>query len=153
MPTIQDVQTWRGRDLYGPNQDKIGSIDDIYLDRQSGEPEWLAIKTGLFGSNVSFVPIEQATSSGDNVSVPFDKALVKDAPNVSADGELSPEEERRLWEHYGRSDYDEWQGDDRTTALDLSDQPQGAEEPVVAVVRLRRIVVAPIDEDRPPDRA
>ncbi len=101
MPTIQDVQTWKGRDLYDPEHDKIGSISDIYLDRQTGEPEWLAVKTGLFGTKVSFVPIQQASSLEDHVMVPFDKARVKDAPNADADGELSPEEERRLYDHYG----------------------------------------------------
>jgi uncharacterized protein (TIGR02271 family) len=108
MPTLQDVQTWRGRDLYGPDHDKIGEISDIYLDRQSGEPEWLAVKTGLFGSNVSFVPIRDASSMEDHVMVPFDKSKVKDAPNAKADGELSPEEERRLYDHYGQDfgDYD-----------------------------------------------
>jgi uncharacterized protein (TIGR02271 family) len=101
MPTIQDVQTWRGRDLYDSEHDKIGEITDIYLDRQSGEPEWLAIKTGLFGSNVNFVPIRESSSMEDHVMVPYDKAKVKDAPNVDADGELSPDEERSLYQHYG----------------------------------------------------
>ena len=49
MPTLQDVQTWKGQTLYGSDNDKIGEIADVYLDRQSGEPEWLAVKTGLFG--------------------------------------------------------------------------------------------------------
>ena len=103
MPTLQDVQTWKGQTLFGPGNDKIGEIADVYLDRQSGEPEWLAVKGGLFGSSLSFVPIHEATNSGEGVTVPYDKAKVKDAPNVEADGELSPEEERRLYEHYGVS--------------------------------------------------
>ncbi len=110
MPTIQDVQTWQGQTLIDNDGDKIGEIVDIYLDRQSGEPEWLAVKTGLFGSNLSFVPIREASSTGDGVRVPYEKALVKDAPNAEADGELSPEEERRLYQHYslefGDFDYD-----------------------------------------------
>ncbi len=114
--TLQDVQSWKGETLYGPDDDKIGEIADVYLDRQSGEPEWLAVKTGLFGSNLSFVPIREANTGGDGVTVPYDKGLVKDAPNVADDGELSPEEERRLYEHYGVSwgefDYDrEYEGD------------------------------------------
>jgi uncharacterized protein (TIGR02271 family) len=117
MPTIQDVQTWKGQTLFGPGDDKIGEIADVYLDRQSGEPEWLAVKTGLFGSNLSFVPIQDAGTGGDGVTVPYDKAKVKDAPNVEADGELSPEEERRLYEHYGVSwgefDYDAGHDRDR----------------------------------------
>jgi uncharacterized protein (TIGR02271 family) len=117
MATLEDVKTWRGRTAYDRDGDKIGKIEDVYLDRNSGEPEWLAIKTGLFGSNVSFVPIGDASSQGDDVRVGHEKNVVKDAPNVDADGELSPEEERRLYQHYGRSDYDEWNdtSEDRTS--------------------------------------
>ena len=103
MPTLQDVETWRGSELRSSDGDKIGSIEEVYLDRESGEPEWIAVKTGLFGSNHSFVPIEGASYSDGAVTVPHDKATVKDAPNISADGELSAEEEQRLYEHYGRS--------------------------------------------------
>ena len=110
MPTLQDVQNWRGQDLHSSDGDKIGKVEEIYLDRQTEEPEWLAVKTGMFGSNISFVPIQQAKTSGDGVSVPFSKDQVKDAPNVEADGELSEEEERRLYDHYGQDfgdfDYD-----------------------------------------------
>ena len=118
MATMQDVETWRGRTLVDRDGDKIGKIEDIYLDRSSGEPEWVAVKTGLFGSNVSFVPIHGASPAGDDLQVSYEKDQVKDAPNVNPDGELSPEEERRLYQHYGRSDYDEWGTDseDRTEA-------------------------------------
>src|SRR3954451_11018171 len=118
MATMEDIRTWRGRTLVDRDGDKIGKIEDIYLDRSSGEPEWVAVKTGLFGSNVSFVPIHDAETAGDDLRVAYEKDQVKDAPNVDPDGELSPEEERRLYKHYGRSDYDEWTGDseDRTEA-------------------------------------
>ena len=110
MPTLQDVQNWRGQDLVDNDGGKIGTIDEIYLDRQTEEPEWLAVKTGLFGSSVSFVPIGEASATGDEVKVPYTKDKVKDAPNADADGELSEEEERRLYEHYGQDfgdfDYD-----------------------------------------------
>jgi uncharacterized protein (TIGR02271 family) len=119
MATEQDVRTWRGHTLVDRDGDKIGKIEDVYLDRGTGEPEWVAVKTGLFGSNVSFVPIEGATQQGDDVQVAYEKDLVKDAPNIDPDGELSPEEERRLYQHYGRGDYDEWTSDseDRTEAM------------------------------------
>src|SRR3954447_24629931 len=45
MATMQDIETWRGRTLVDRDGDKIGTIEDIYLDRQSGEPEWVAVKT------------------------------------------------------------------------------------------------------------
>jgi uncharacterized protein (TIGR02271 family) len=118
MPTLEDVKTWRGQDLLGRDGEKIGEVVDIYLDRRSREPEWLAVKTGLFGSNVSFVPLAEAGATEDGVRVPYEKSLVKDAPNAEADGELSPDEERRLYEHYSREfgdfDYDaEYDAGDR----------------------------------------
>jgi len=124
--TIEELQTWRGKDVVGPDDKKIGSLETIYLDRQSGEPEWAAVKTGLFGSKVSFVPLEGATPTGDELRLNYDKATVKGAPNIDADGELSEEEEQRLYEHYGRN-YGDW---DRTT--DRTVERFGREEDLAA---------------------
>jgi uncharacterized protein (TIGR02271 family) len=120
VKTLQDVQTWRGQTAFDNGGDKIGSIEDIYLDRRSGDPEWATVKTGLFGTKVHFVPIGDAEATDGGVRLPFAKDQVKDAPNIDADGELSPEEERALYEHYGRGEYD-WSGDDRTHGIGLAD--------------------------------
>jgi uncharacterized protein (TIGR02271 family) len=101
MPTIDDVKTWRGEHAHTRDGEKLGTIADIYLDRDTGEPEWAAIKTGLFGTNVSFAPLAEATHSGDGVQLPYTKDQLKDAPNAEADGELSQEEEAALYRHYG----------------------------------------------------
>ncbi len=58
------------------------------------------MNTGLFGSKSSFVPLAGATPNGEDVRVAVDKARVKDAPGVEADGELSEEEEANLFRHY-----------------------------------------------------
>jgi uncharacterized protein (TIGR02271 family) len=105
MPDIDTVRTWQGRALVDRDGDRIGSIDAIYLDDQTGEPEWALVNTGLFGTKSSFVPLAQATQAGEDVRVPYDKQLVKDAPRVDPDGHLSEAEERQLWRHYGL-DYD-----------------------------------------------
>ena len=80
--------------------DKIGGIGQIYLDDQTGEPNWVTAKTGLFGTKESFVPLSGASISGSDVVVTYDKATVKDAPQVDADGHLSPEEEDALYRYY-----------------------------------------------------
>jgi uncharacterized protein (TIGR02271 family) len=110
MPDIGELQNWRDRDLIDRDGDKIGTIADIYLDQETGRPEWLAVKTGLFGSRVSFVPTAEARPEDDQVRVPYEKSHVKDSPNVEADGALSQEEERRLYDHYGL-DYSERRSD------------------------------------------
>jgi uncharacterized protein (TIGR02271 family) len=101
--TTTDVDHMIGADAIDPQGEKIGSIDDVYLDDASGEPEWLAVNTGLFGMKTSFVPLEGASRQGEEVRVAHSKDKVKDAPKVDADGRLSPEEEEELYRHYGRS--------------------------------------------------
>ena len=97
----QDVLALRGRDLIGRDGEKLGKIEEIYLDTESNQPEWALISSGLFGNKQSFVPISEASSDGYSVSVPFDKATVKDAPSVEPDGRLSEREEQALYRHYG----------------------------------------------------
>jgi len=106
----QDIGSLRGQQVLDRDGDKIGKVDEIYLDEQTGKPEWLAVNTGLFGSNLSFIPLAQATTEGDSVRVPYEKSQVKDAPNAQADGQLSQEEEARLYRHYGL-DYGEQRSD------------------------------------------
>jgi len=101
MPTTHAATDWRGRTAVDRDGDKIGTIEEIYLDERTGTPEWLLVKTGLFGTRSTFVPLHGAEPEGDDVRVPFEKAQVKDAPNVDADRELSQDEERRIYDHYG----------------------------------------------------
>jgi PRC-barrel domain len=80
--------------------ERIGGIGQVYLDNESGEPNWVTVKTGLFGTQESFVPLAQAEVSGVDLTVPYDKATVKDAPRLDIGGTLTPEEERRLYSYY-----------------------------------------------------
>ncbi len=104
--TQNDLQGWIGRTAVDPDGDKIGKIEEIYVDDATGQPEWLAIKTGMFGGKLTFAPLSGATNAGDDLQLPYAKALVKDAPNVDADGHLEPDEEAALYRHYGRTDFE-----------------------------------------------
>ena len=98
--TTQNVTEWRGQELLDNDGEKIGKIEEIYLDTDTDQPEWALVKTGLFGGKGTFVPLQQASPEADGVRVPFEKSHVKDAPNIEPDGELSHAEERTLYEHY-----------------------------------------------------
>jgi hypothetical protein len=91
----------RGDDLYDRDGDKIGSIEEIYLDAETNEPEWALVNTGLFGTKRTFVPITDATERDGDLAVPFEKSAVKDAPGIEANGQLSQREEAELFRHYG----------------------------------------------------
>jgi uncharacterized protein (TIGR02271 family) len=101
QPATSTYDGWIGRDAYDPDGDKVGEITDIYYDDATGRPEWLAIKTGLFGMKRTFVPIHGSQPHGDgDLRLAFDKDMVKDAPRVDPEGHLSPDEERDLWAYY-----------------------------------------------------
>ncbi len=106
MLTQNDIQKVMGADVYETDGTKIGSAADIYLDARTGDPEWVAVKTGLFGTKQSFVPLDRATLEGDRIIVAFSKAQVKDAPRIDPDGRLSPAEEDELYRYYGLSSTD-----------------------------------------------
>jgi uncharacterized protein (TIGR02271 family) len=105
MPDIDTVRTWQGRTMLDRDGNRIGSIDAIYLDDQTGQPEWALVNTGLFGTKATFVPLAQAFQSDNDILVPYNKQLVKDAPRVDPDGRLSEAEEQQLWRHYGLDDH------------------------------------------------
>jgi uncharacterized protein (TIGR02271 family) len=90
-----------GADVYDADGSKIGTASEVFLDDQSGNPEWVTVKTGLFGTKETFVPIREADLTGDGLRVPVSKAQVKDAPKIDTDGHLSPQEEEELYRYYG----------------------------------------------------
>ena len=100
-PSIETAQAWQGRTMVDPAGDKLGTIDAIYLDDETGQPEWATVTRGLFSAKAAFVPLAQAQDMGDSVQVPYDKQQVTDAPSMEADGQLSQDEEAALYRHYG----------------------------------------------------
>ena len=111
-----------GSDVRDADGDKIGTAGQVYVDDETGEPAWVTVRTGLFGTRESFVPLAEAYFSEHGLTVPFDKGFIKDAPNQDADGHLTPAEERDLYAYYGtgdatdagrRPDHDpDWERDD-----------------------------------------
>ena len=97
----QTLMQARGQDLFDRNGDKIGRIEEIYLDQETDQPEWALVNTGLFGTRSTFVPLAEASSEGGALRVPYEKDQVKDAPNIDADAELSQDQEASLYRHYG----------------------------------------------------
>jgi uncharacterized protein (TIGR02271 family) len=118
---ISDPREMSGADVTGRNGEKLGKIDTVYLDNQTQRPEWAAVKTGLFGSHVSLVPLATAQYDDGHLQVPYTKDEVQNAPHHDPGQELSVEDERQLFTHYG-VDYD---GD--TATARSQDTPTGGD--------------------------
>ncbi|MBB5938510.1 PRC-barrel domain-containing protein [Streptomyces zagrosensis] len=100
MQTDTDPRQLIGRKAFDRNGAKIGTVDEVYLDDATGEPEWAAVRTGLFGRDV-FVPLEPSEVVDEVLRVPFDRTLIKEAPDLGVGRHLSPEQEVQLYRHYG----------------------------------------------------
>jgi uncharacterized protein (TIGR02271 family) len=115
-----------GQDVFDEAGEKIGSASEVYLDDESGQPEWVTVKTGLFGTKESFVPIREANLTNDGLRIPVTKAQVKDAPKIDTDGHLSPTEEAELYRYYGMTEgttgmATDQMADTRTTDAGMTD--------------------------------
>ena len=97
---VTDPAELRGASVVGSDGDKLGKVDEVYLDNETGNPEWAAVKTGMFGGNVSLVPLAAADWRGEELSVPFDKDRVKNAPHHDPGREISADDERELFSYY-----------------------------------------------------
>ena len=100
MQTDIDPRSLIGRKAFDRNGNKIGTVDEVYLDDATGVPEWAAVRTGLF-SRDAFVPLEPSTVVDEALHIPYDRALIKDAPDFGVGRHLSPEQELQLYHHYG----------------------------------------------------
>ena len=81
--------------------EKIGKVGQVYLDDTTGQPEWVTVKTGLFGTKENFVPLAAAHVDGDELVVEVTKDRVTDAPKLDEDGHLTEEQETELYAYYG----------------------------------------------------
>lgn len=89
-----------GAKLIDSEGEKVGTVKNVYVDRNSGRPLFAGVATGLFGSKESFVPLNDAELVGEEVRSARTKEQIKDAPRIDADGALTEEDEQRLWAHY-----------------------------------------------------
>ncbi|WP_329308074.1 PRC and DUF2382 domain-containing protein [Streptomyces microflavus] len=90
-----------GLTVYDNEGEKVGSVGRVYVDDVTGKPDWVTVKTGMFGMKESFVPLAGARRVGSDLHVSHSKDTVKEAPRVDADAHLSVAEEEELYRHYG----------------------------------------------------
>ncbi|MGW6486796.1 DUF2382 domain-containing protein [Streptomyces sp. NPDC055056] len=111
MITREQIPIVLDHPVYDADGSKVGDAKNVFFDDATGQPEWVTVKTGLFGTNESFVPMRGAHMVEDHLEVTVSKDRIKDAPNVDVDngGHLSQDEEHRLYEHYDIAWDEAWQ--------------------------------------------
>ena len=101
MAHHQDIGEWRGKELVDRDGERIGKLEDVYVDVETNEPMFGSVKEGLIGRHLTFVPLAGLTIGPDNLQVTVSKEQVKTAPNIELHGdELSTADESALFHHY-----------------------------------------------------
>jgi len=96
-----DPEVLRQSTVEGMDGENIGRVGQVYLDNETGEPNWVTVKTGWFGTSESFVPLDAATVEGDSIRVPYDKDRIRGAPHYEAGVPLTESDEQDLYTYYG----------------------------------------------------
>jgi uncharacterized protein (TIGR02271 family) len=100
MTTPQDAQQFIGRTAVDSEGGKLGKVGQVYLDDQTGQPVWVTVAAGMFGTRQSFAPIYGSRLDGDQIVLAVSKDLVKDAPSIDDDGQIDADEQSALYRHY-----------------------------------------------------
>ena len=122
--TINDPADIEGATVTGDQGTKLGKVDNVYLDNQTGRAEWAAVKTGMFGGHVSLVPLAAADLRDGNLHLPYSKDQVQNAPHHDPGQELSVDDEKELFTHYGVA----YEGDTATARPGQDQQARQAQQ-------------------------
>jgi hypothetical protein len=97
----QNVTEWHGRNLFDSAGEKIGKLEDVYVDVETDEPMFATVKEGFISRHLTFVPLPGASFAPDYLQLAVTKEQVKSAPNIELQGgELSQADESSLYHHY-----------------------------------------------------
>jgi hypothetical protein len=102
VSTQEQLQAWRGHDVFGPGEEKLGKIEQVYFDRETGEPSFAMVKTGFFSSSI--VPLLSSDMGESHVGVRYTKQQAKGAPSIGNSIELLPRVEEPLRRYYAAVD-------------------------------------------------
>ena len=131
-----------GQTAFDVDGNKIGEVEYCYLDLDTDQPEWVAVKTGKIVGKSRLVPLMDATMTDEGLHLAFGKDQIKGAPELDLDMDLTEAEEAPLFEHYGLA-YSEDQSDTglpagRSTPATASDDAMTRSEEELQVGKVRR---------------
>ena len=101
MAHHQNIAEWHGKTLVDRDGQKIGKLQDVYVDVETDEPMFGTVKEGLIGRHLTFVPLAGLTFGPDDLQMAVTREQVKSAPNIELHGdELSRADESALYHYY-----------------------------------------------------
>jgi uncharacterized protein (TIGR02271 family) len=141
QPATMNPEALQDLDVIDSEGSKVAKVNVVFVDSATGRPEWAAVKTGLFGGHVTLVPLVNASTSNDALSVAFTKDVIKDAPHHDPDVELSSVDEAELLRYYGLSAGNSGSTTDEAMTRSEERMAVGKEQVATGTARLRKYIV------------
>lgn len=99
--TVWNVAEWHGKMLLDQNGEKIGKLQDVYVDVETDVPQFATVKEGVIGRHLTFVPLAGVQVGPDDLVAQVTKEKVRSAPEMDMHGdELSQADESTLYHHF-----------------------------------------------------
>ena len=86
------------------NGEKVGDVQDVYVNDTTGQPDFVSVNHGLFGGGNSIVPLRGHTLRDGELHLAFPKDRIEDAPDLDENGHLTTEDQEAFYRHYGLTD-------------------------------------------------
>lgn len=100
-PATWTATDWLGKVLVDRNGERIGKLQDVYVDVETDEPQFGTVKEGFFDRHLTFVPLAGAQVGPDELRVTVEKEKVRSAPDLDLHGqEMSQADESALYHHF-----------------------------------------------------
>jgi sporulation protein YlmC with PRC-barrel domain len=111
---VTELQGLVGHEVVDANGDTVGYVDLVFVDDDTGRPEWLGIWNGVWATKPRvLVPIRRIEHVEDEIRLPWTKDVVQNAPSYEEEDDrglftddvdaigISVEKERMAYDHYG----------------------------------------------------
>jgi hypothetical protein len=121
FPAAADAEELAKHPVVDEDGEIIGPVVAFYADPSNTWLEWAEVQTGIVQGRRHLVPLVDAMVGDTMVEVGYAKEHVMRAPTVGEeeDAELTPLEERVLYDHYGLPWEDEPEGAGTTPEVPL----------------------------------
>jgi hypothetical protein len=98
---IWNVTEWLGKMIIDRNGEKIGKLQDVYVDVETDEPLFGTVKEGFLDRHLTFVPLRGIQVGPNDLQTAATKEQVRSAPEIEMHGEeLSQADESTLYHHF-----------------------------------------------------
>lgn len=101
MADFNRIEDLANATAYDVNGDKVGGVQDVYVNDTTGQPDFVSVSHGLFGGGDSIVPLRGHTLENGDLHLAFAKDRIEDAPDLDESGHLTNADQEAFYRHYG----------------------------------------------------